>query len=277
MFIGLWGRCWKWISTSHSNKLLCPTSQDNPKTILSPCSSYSHPVFYLSFQASQWILLFFHAFLKYSSFSILQKYELKSPIFLTGLPGLGVGICSKVLFFKIGIRNFRILHFLILSPPLVQAMCHSKKKEGEKKRVGKEGMRRKKRLWKQYFVTEGRERKLCLSLTTMVVSWFIPWRLPAEVGSLSEKMLPWLFSKQIFLSNLACFFQNLFPDSVPYYSQVTFKARRGEAYVAMVHSLAKQTNTLETCLKIYVAVPSLLIFIPVQLLHSSVALKWFLW
>lgn len=91
-------------------------------------------------------------------------------------------------------------------------------------------------------------------------------------------MLPWLFSKQIFLSNLACFFQNLFPDSVPYYSQVTFKAKRGEANVAMVHSVAKQTNkhhiyALETCLKIYVAVPSLLIFIPVQLLHSSVALK----
>lgn len=108
------------------------------------------------------MLLFLCAFLKCSSFYILQKYELKSSIFLTGLPDLGVGISSKVLFFKIGIRNFRILNFLILSPPLVQAMCHSKKKEWETNSGERRNEEKKYYENNTLLLREGKESSACL-------------------------------------------------------------------------------------------------------------------
>jgi len=87
-------------------------------------------------------------------------------------------------------------------------------------------------------------------------------------------MLPWLFKKQIYIfSNLTCFSQNLFPESVPCYNQVSFKASAGEANVAIVHFMAKTTYPLETHHKISVAVTPFLTFTPVQLLHSFGAFK----
>lgn len=131
-FISLWGRFWKWISTSLSRKLSCLTSQINPVSlILSLLPSIVSVLSSFPMNSALIMFNFSMALLNLVPFAFSKSINLDLQFFHTGLPGLGVSICSsKLLFFKFGIRNFRILHFLTFSP--FSSWCHSERKEGEK-------------------------------------------------------------------------------------------------------------------------------------------------